>query len=198
MKNDPKYEVFGNRTPAMTWIEKNTDPKAVFLTNYGEVYTLPTLAGRRVYLGGFEPWTVIMGYDSKPREQRIAEIYGAPDKATACEKLQGTGVDYIEYGYPERDTTQYAPNPSLFPGDFAAVYSDANFAYYDVRASCGASTAQGAALRRALTAEPLPTPKPASADDVVFQHHPSDAVRPLAALLLAMVAGTAAYLVRRR
>jgi hypothetical protein len=137
LKNDPRYEVFGDRLPAMTWISSHTDPDAVFLTAYGEVYTLPTLAGRRVYLGGFEPWTVIMGYDSKPRESRIAQIYGAPDKATACEALRGTGVDYIEYGYPERDTTQYQPNTSLFPGDFTRVYADNSFAFYDVAASCG-------------------------------------------------------------
>jgi hypothetical protein len=137
LKNDPKYEVIGNRGPAIQWIERNTDPQAVFLTSYGDVYTLPTFAGRRVYLGGFEPWTGIMGYDSKTREERIAQIYGAPDQAAACTLLRGTGVDYIEYGYPERDTGQYVPNKSLFPGNWASVYSDPNFAYYDVAASCG-------------------------------------------------------------
>lgn len=199
LKNDPRYQVFGDRAPAMAWIETHTKPDAVFLTAYGEVYTLPTLAGRRVYLGGFEPWTVIMGYDSKPREARIAQIYAAPDKAAACNELQGTGVDYIQYGYPERDTTQYRPNPSLFPGDFAPVYSDRDFTFYDVAASCGGQTATARAATRGVTSAPsppTPTPIPATAADVVFQHHPSRAIAPLAALLLALVAGTGGYLVR--
>jgi hypothetical protein len=136
LKNDPRYEVFGDRSNAIAWIRGHTDPRAVFLTAYGEVYTTPTLAGRRVYLGGFEPWTAIMGYDNKPRERRIAQVYGAPDLAAACELLRGTGVDYIEVGYPELQTTQYTPNRTLFPGDFTSVYSDGHFAYYDVAASC--------------------------------------------------------------
>ncbi|MBA3743258.1 hypothetical protein [Sporichthya sp.] len=136
LKNDPRYQVFGDRVAAIDWIRDSTDPNAVFLTAYGEVYTTPTLAGRRVYLGGFQPWTAIMGYDNVPREQRIAAFYAAPDQAQACEQLEGTGVDYIEVGYPELNSGAFEANLELFPGGFQTAYSDGVYTYYDARRSC--------------------------------------------------------------
>lgn len=136
LKNDPRYQVFGDRVAAVDWIRDNTRPDAVFLTAYGEVYTTPTLAGRSVYLGGFQPWTAIMGYDNVPREQRIAAFYSATDQAQACKQLEGTGVDYIEVGYPELNSGAFKANPALFPGGFQKAYSDGVYTYYDARRSC--------------------------------------------------------------
>lgn len=136
LKNDPRYGVVGDRAGAVAWIRDHTARDAVFLTAYGEVYTAATLAGRRVYLGGFAPWTAIMGYDNVPREQRIAAFYSAPDQATACRALVGTGVDYIEVGDPELRSGAFDANPRLFPGGFRAAWSDGVYTYYDARASC--------------------------------------------------------------
>jgi hypothetical protein len=146
LKNDPRYGVFGDAQPAISWIEQHTSRNSVFLTAYGDVYTVPTLAGRSVYLGGFSIWTNTIGYDDVSREQRITSIYEAPDLAVACERLRGTGVDYIQVGDGEKQADRFPHrNPALFPGDFVRVYSDAHVSYYDVSASCktGAMRATG-------------------------------------------------------
>jgi hypothetical protein len=147
LKNDPRYGVFGDAQPAISWIEQHTSRNSVFLTAYGDVYTVPTLAGRSVYLGGFSIWTNTIGYDDVSREQRITSIYEAPDLAVACERLRGTGVDYIQVGDGEKQADRFPHrNPALFPGAFVRVYSDAHVSYYDVNASCktGAVRATGA------------------------------------------------------
>jgi hypothetical protein len=146
LKNDPRYAVFGDAQPAISWIEAHTSRDSVFLTAYGDVYTVPTLAGRSVYLGGFSIWTDTIGYDDVSREQRIASIYDAPDRQVACARLRGTGVDYIQVGDGEKQADRFPHrNAALFPGDFVRVYSDAHVSYYDVRASCktGVITAAG-------------------------------------------------------
>jgi hypothetical protein len=146
LKNDPRYGVFGDTDTqsAINWIEHHTSRDSVFLTAYGDVYTTPTLAGRSVYLGGFSSWATTLGYDDVPRERKVASIYDAPDRAAACDRLRGTGVDYIQLGDTEKLAERFPQrNPYLFPGDFVRVYSNAHIAYYDARASCktGAVTA---------------------------------------------------------
>lgn len=140
-RNDPRYEVFGDTESAIAWIEASTSRDAVFLTADGDIYTVPTLAGRSVYLGGFSIWADGMGYDTAPRRARIAEVYSAPDLATVCERLRGTDVDYIQVSAGEKSVERFPGlNPALFPGEFVRVYSDAVLAYYDVDASCTADT----------------------------------------------------------
>lgn len=138
LKNDPRYEVFDGSQRAISWIEQHTPRNAVFLTAYGDVYTLPTLAGRSVYLGGFSIWVPGMGYDDVSRQQTITSIYQSPDLATACRRLRGTGVDYIQVGNSELQGGHFVLNTSLFPSEFVRAYSDNAVSYYDVNASCGA------------------------------------------------------------
>jgi hypothetical protein len=141
LKNDPRYSVFGDSQPAISWIEAHTSRDSVFLTAYGDVYPVPTLAGRTVYLSGFASWPAGMGLDNVSRERRIASIYSAPDRAVACERMRGTGVDYIQVGDAERQADRFPQrNPNLFPGDFVRVYSDAHVSYYNVSKSCRTST----------------------------------------------------------
>ncbi|MGH3781265.1 MAG: hypothetical protein ACRDRO_11745 [Pseudonocardiaceae bacterium] len=141
IKNDTQFAVFGDSQPAINWIEDNTSRDSVFLTAYDDVYTIPTLAGRSVYFGGFSGWSDGMGYDIMSRERRIASIYSAPDQVAACERMRGTGVDYIQVGDGETKPDRFPQrNPHLFPGNFVRVYSDSHFSYYDARASCKTGT----------------------------------------------------------
>ncbi len=143
LKNDPRYEVFGDNRSAIAWIEKSTRSDAVFLTAYGDPYTVPTLAGRRVYLGGFTGWAAGFGYDTAPREATIQAVYSAPDRAGACAALGGTGVDYVQVGSGETEATRFPRrNPSLFPGEFVTAWSGSGVTYYDVAASCGSAGQQ--------------------------------------------------------
>ncbi len=143
LKNDPRYDVFGDATGAIAWMERDTPRDAVFLTSYGDPYTVPTLAGRAVYVGGFGFWQQVMGYDHAPREARIKAVYEAPDRASVCRLLTGTDISYIQYSAGENNPDRFPRrNQNLFPGDFVKAYSDSRYAYFDVPASCQRATSR--------------------------------------------------------
>jgi hypothetical protein len=147
IKNDFKVAVFGDKEPAIEWIDENLPRDAVFLTTYGELYIAPNLAGRGVYLG-YDSWVASAGYDAETRRQRTAEMYNAPDRTTACGLLLQEEIDYVQIGPQERDSGRFPLNSGLFERDFAAAGTvgegGARVTYYDVAASCGDS-ASGAA-----------------------------------------------------
>lgn len=145
LKNDPRFEVFGDRTAPIDWIRDNTPQKALFLTTNGAVYDTPTLAGRMVFFGGFEPWSGDKGHDVNPRLATIAKIYGAANKAEACQLLTANGIDYVQLGPSERGKKEIPVNEALFSGEFETAYThtlgDGQISYYDVETSCPGSAA---------------------------------------------------------
>jgi hypothetical protein len=140
LKNDPRFEVFGNRANSIEWIQGNTAGDARFLTVYGETYTTPALAGRGVFWGGFEPWTTDKGHDVEERRALIQQMYGTGDKAEACRLLLENQIDYVQVGPPERTTDKFPVNAALYDGQFVRVYdemlSDGEMVYFDVAQSC--------------------------------------------------------------
>jgi len=142
IKNDFKVAVFGEKQPAIEWIDENLPRDAVFLTTWGELYVEPNLAGRGVYLG-YDPWVASAGYDAETRRQRTAEMYGAPDKAAACRLLLQEEIDYVQIGPLERATDRFTLDAALFERDFVAAGSvdvvGGLVTYYEVAASCGSS-----------------------------------------------------------
>lgn len=145
LKNDPRFEVFGNRVNSIAWIQDNTDKDARFLTIYGETYTTPALAGRGVFWGGFEPWTGDKGHDVEKRRPLIEEMYQTNDKAEACRLLTENDIDYVQVGPPERNSGKFPVNAALYDDQFVRVYdemlSDGEMAYFDVAQSCGSGAA---------------------------------------------------------
>lgn len=148
LKNDPRFEVFGNRVNSIAWIQDNTDGDARFLTVYGETYTTPAMAGRGVFWGGFEPWTTDKGHDVEARRTLIQQMYGTNDKAEACRLLTENEIDYVQVGPPERRTDKFELNAALYDTQFVRVYDEAlgdgEMAYFDVAQSCGADAAVAA------------------------------------------------------
>ncbi|MCH7953740.1 MAG: hypothetical protein IIC25_07605 [Chloroflexi bacterium] len=148
IKNDFKVEVFGEKQPAIEWIDENLPRDAVFLTAWGELFIAPNLAGRAVYLG-YDPWVASAGYDAETRRQRTAEMYGASDKATACRLLVQEEIDYVQIGPQERSSGRFPLDAALFERDFVAAGSvevvGGLVTYYDVAASCGDSASVAAA-----------------------------------------------------
>jgi hypothetical protein len=145
IKNDYKVQVFGERQPSIDWIQENTPGDSVFLTVWGDLYVSPTMAGRRVYLG-YDPWAGSAGYDTEIRKQRTSQMYGAQDKATACNLLVAEEIDYVEIGHDERNSaSRLNLNEGLYAGNFTVAgsveeirgNSPATVTYYDVAASCG-------------------------------------------------------------
>jgi hypothetical protein len=142
VKNDFKVKVFGDdpEPAAIQWIQDNTPKDAVFLTNWDDLYTVPTLAGRGVFLG-YSPWAGSAGYDIAPREQTIAQIYSAADKTTACSLLQQNQIDYVMISSSERSGNHFKLNEALFKNGFklagAIPQGGDAFTVYDVKQSCG-------------------------------------------------------------
>jgi hypothetical protein len=141
VKNDFEVRVFGDppEPEAIQWIEDNTPKDAVFLTNWDDLYTVPTLAGRGVYLG-YSPWASSAGYNVQPREVVIKQVYEAKSKLAACQFLLPNEIDYVFIGSSERSGNHFVLNEGLFKDQFTkagAIPKDSDqFTIYDVKQSC--------------------------------------------------------------
>lgn len=115
VKNDFMTSVFGDpaRKEAIAWIADETPKRSTFLTDYDQLYTAPTLAGRRVLLG-YTPWAGGAGYDVEPRKPIVSEIYSTSDRGRACQLLKENGIEYVVVGPDERASTRFQLNTTLF------------------------------------------------------------------------------------
>jgi len=142
IKNDFEVRVFGDppEPEAIQWIQDNTPKDAVFLTNFGDLYTAPTLAGRGVYLG-YTPWASSAGYSVQPRQATIKKIYESTSKQAACELLLPNHIDYLFIASSERSGNNFKLNEALFKDQFTkagSIPKDGDtFTVYDAKKSCG-------------------------------------------------------------
>lgn len=148
IKNDFEVPVFGDRQPTIAWIEENTPGDAMFLVVYDDLYSAPTLAGRRVFLG-YRPWAGSAGYDVPKREAIVAQIYGAQTKEAACGLLIDNGIEYVMIGPGERNNGgKFTLNEGLFSSGFtqAGVVQEPGgpVVFYDVKRSCVPAAAAAA------------------------------------------------------
>ncbi|SOD73268.1 hypothetical protein SAMN05892883_2558 [Jatrophihabitans sp. GAS493] len=138
-KNDFKVSVFGddNEHEIIHWIDANTPGKSVFLVDFDQLYTAPTMAGRGIVLG-YSSWASSAGYDIAPREALIKAVYEAADRATACKLLTANGVDYVVVGPEERSTHNFKLNAALFDQFVLAKNAGGpdGYSVYDVSKSC--------------------------------------------------------------
>jgi hypothetical protein len=141
IKNDFHVRVFGDQPQpqAIDWIADNTPKDSVFLTTWGELYTVPTLAGRGVYLG-YDPWASSAGYAVGPRMTTIQQIYTSQDKNAACGLLLASDIDYVMIGPDERRATRFQLNEGLFQTGFTLSQEigqgGAAYDIYSVDESC--------------------------------------------------------------
>lgn len=144
IKNDGRFEVFGDKTETIERIAETTRRDSIILTTYGELYTAPTMAGRRIFLG-YEPWVASAGYDLEPRKAITAAVYGASTKDEACRLLLENEIDYVLVSGAERNSGRFPVNEGLFAGSFTPTFSiearDGPAALYDVGQSCGQAAA---------------------------------------------------------
>ncbi len=115
VKNDFVVSVFGDETQQETtaWIIAETPARSTFLTDYDQLYTAPTMAGRGIALG-YSSWASSAGYDVEPRKAMIAAIYSAGDLETACALLSQSGLDYVLVGPQETTSPRFVLNEELF------------------------------------------------------------------------------------
>ena len=140
VKNDWMVSVFGDppQVQTMDWIVKETPPRAAFLTDYDQLYTAPTMAGRRVALG-YTSWVSSAGYDADDRKKVVEQIYTAPDTGAACWLLKQNKLDYVVIGPQERNSPRFKVNDATF-GAWrpAATFGEGDGAYnvYRVADNC--------------------------------------------------------------
>ena len=149
IKNDGQFLVFGDKQPTIDWIEKNTPGDSMFLVAYDELYTAPTLAGRRVFLG-YRPWAGSAGYDVPKRESIVSQIYGAQGKDEACVLLRDNGIEYVQVGPGERNNNgKFTLNEDVFSGQFTQAGTvqepGGPVVFYDVARSCPSGNGVAAA-----------------------------------------------------
>lgn len=115
VKNDYSAGIFGDEPTRQStdWIVHHTPTRATFLTDYDQMYTEPTMAGRSVLLG-YSAWSATSGYDVEPRKQTISAIYSAPDLITACTLIKANHIDYVVLGPHERTSGRFDLNEELF------------------------------------------------------------------------------------
>lgn len=141
VKNDFEVRVFGDppEPEAIQWIQDNTPKDAVFLTNWDDLYTVPTLAGRGVFLG-YSPWASSAGYAVGPRLEAIKQVYEAANKQAACQLLLSNDIDYVFIGASERSGNHFKINEGLFRDQFTkagSIPKDGDtFTVYEVKTSC--------------------------------------------------------------
>ena len=140
VKNDFKVSVFGDATEqqAIDWIVHDTPPRSAFLTDYDQLYTAPTMAGRGIALG-YSSWASSAGYDIEPRKEAIEAIYSAPDRSTACSLLKQNEMDYVEVGPQERSSPRFKLNEGLFASMTAQKVVGSGpeaYAFYRVADNC--------------------------------------------------------------
>ena len=110
------------------WVERETGPRDVFLTDLYVTHPI-LLAGRRLFYGWpYYAWSA--GYPVTQREARIREILGATDPSVAVALLQREGIDFvaIDDGLRGRSLAPYL-NESLFADTFERVFSDPDGRY---------------------------------------------------------------------
>ncbi|HUV46980.1 MAG TPA: hypothetical protein VMW29_02490 [Candidatus Bathyarchaeia archaeon] len=100
------------------WINKNLEPKAVFLTAPQHDHPVSSLAGRPIFLG-FEGWLANYGIETSQRKGELKKIYQG---IQAKELLKKNKIDYVFIGPGERNLSYI--NETYFRQNFKLVYSN--------------------------------------------------------------------------
>ena len=95
MHNTGWSEVTYKNDPLIDWLNKNTTPREIFLTD--RFVTHPILmAGRRVFYGWpYYAWSA--GYDASKRDRVYTELFENRDPWKVYRLLKENGIKYVAY-----------------------------------------------------------------------------------------------------
>lgn len=97
--------------PILAWIEKNTNPRDILLTDWYSLHTI-LLSGRKIFYGWpYYAWGA--GYDTETRSKIVNAIYGGTDPDNIKELVTNSGIDYIVIDSGNRQSEQYQLNEEL-------------------------------------------------------------------------------------
>lgn len=122
------YELFGSGALALSqWVEENTEPQAVFLTDTRHNNEVASLAGRNVVCGS-PSYLFYHGLPYDKSQRAVQIIYEHP--ADAQPLLEGFGVDYILVSDFERSS--YPVDEAALDSLYPRVYDDGSRVVYQV------------------------------------------------------------------
>jgi len=124
------------RNPTAFWIQSNTPPQSVFLTNT-YLYNPASLVGRKTYEDyGYFNWSI--GYNDSARRATLPLFFASQgDLKQVCQALISHHLDYIYLASGPGDLTELNPQSSLIAQKMTPAYqSIQGDRIYDIRQNC--------------------------------------------------------------
>jgi DNA-binding beta-propeller fold protein YncE len=121
-------EVTYRNDPLIDWLNKNTTPREIFLTDRFVNHPL-LMAGRRVFYGWpYYAWSA--GYDASKRDRLYLELFENRDPWKVYRLLKENGIKYVGFDGAVRQTTFIKRlNEQLYSTYFPKVFEDKQHKY---------------------------------------------------------------------
>jgi DNA-binding beta-propeller fold protein YncE len=119
-------EVTYRNDPLIDWLNKNTTPREIFLTDRFVNHPI-LMAGRRVFYGWpYYAWSA--GYDASKRDRVYMELFENKDPWKVYRLLKENGIKYVGFDGAVRQAQFIKrPNEQLFATYFPKVFEDSRY-----------------------------------------------------------------------
>src|SRR6516165_9011235 len=116
-------EVAYKNDPLIDWLNKNTTPREIFLTDRFVNHPI-LMTGRRVFYGWpYYSWGA--GYDASKRDKLYTELFESKDPWKVFQLLKENGITYVAYDNAVRQGQFIKrPNQQLYATYFPKVFED--------------------------------------------------------------------------
>jgi DNA-binding beta-propeller fold protein YncE len=119
-------EVTYRNDPLIDWLNKNTTPREIFLTDRFVNHPI-LMAGRRVFYGWpYYAWSA--GYDASKRDRVYIELFENKDPRKVYRLLKENGIKYVGFDGAVRQAQFIKrPNEQLYATYFPKVFEDSRY-----------------------------------------------------------------------
>ena len=121
--NNGWSEVTYKNDPLIDWLNKNTTPREIFLTDRFVNHPI-LMAGRRVFYGWpYYAWSA--GYDASKRDRVYTELFESRDPWKVYRLLKENGINYVGFDGAVRQASFIKrPNEQLYATYFPKIFED--------------------------------------------------------------------------
>jgi hypothetical protein len=117
-----RKDIIAMNDPITAWASKNTNPKAIFLTDPAVIHPVQ-FAGRPIYYGWpYYAWSA--GYDTDRRKQIMIQLYSTSSAEELSRIAHQEGIDYIVIDNAVRNSQEYRVNEALIAQTLPLVFKD--------------------------------------------------------------------------
>jgi hypothetical protein len=119
-------EVTYRNDPLIDWLNKNTTPRDIFLTDRFVNHPI-LMAGRRVFYGWpYYAWSA--GYDASKRDRVYTDLFDSKDPWKVYRLLKENGIKYVGFdGAVRQSQFIRRPNEQLYATYFPKVFEDSRY-----------------------------------------------------------------------